>query len=147
MKRTVLAFALIFLIAASGLALAHSGRTDVYGGHWDHKSGTYHYHNNGSGYKAFATPKPSAKTPSKTAAYVEEPAELYGITNKDDVYALNTPSWQSDWNTLFPDEGTPVEIIAVAVDAYGDFWYRLSPKSPKAYVYEGDIDLYGYDGY
>ena len=33
---------LIFLPVAS--LLAHSGRTDKYGGHWDRKTGTYHYH-------------------------------------------------------------------------------------------------------
>ena len=148
MKRTIFALALIAMIAASGLALAHPGRTDAYGGHWDHQKGTYHYHNNGTGYKAFATPKPSTKkSSSKTATFVEEAAELYGITNKADVYALNSPSWEADWNMLFPDAGSPVEIIAVAVDEYGDYWYRLYPKSPKAYVYERDIELIEYDGY
>lgn len=25
-------------------SLAHSGRTDAYGGHFNHSTGTYHYH-------------------------------------------------------------------------------------------------------
>ena len=35
---------LVFLLTG---VVAHSGRTDANGGHWNRKTGTYHYHNGG----------------------------------------------------------------------------------------------------
>ena len=35
---------LIFLLISTSLAFSHSGRTDRYGGHWNRKTNTYHYH-------------------------------------------------------------------------------------------------------
>lgn len=46
-----LAALLLALTAALGtpsIALAHSGRTDAAGGHWETATGTYHFHNGGS---------------------------------------------------------------------------------------------------
>ena len=43
MKR-FLAFLLAFLLLLSPTVLAHSGRTDANGGHFDHATGEYHYH-------------------------------------------------------------------------------------------------------
>lgn len=37
-------FCFILFISICGLAFAHSGRLDESGGHWDHSTGTYHYH-------------------------------------------------------------------------------------------------------
>ena len=44
MKKFIFFLLSFSLIAASG---AHSGRTDVYGGHNDYSNGNYHYHNSG----------------------------------------------------------------------------------------------------
>jgi hypothetical protein len=40
------AIIIVLCIFSIGFAdtLAHSGRTDSYGGHWNRKKGTYHYH-------------------------------------------------------------------------------------------------------
>lgn len=46
MKKIILVY--IVLINVFTLSLAHSGRTDSNGGHWDHSTGEYHYHNGGS---------------------------------------------------------------------------------------------------
>lgn len=43
MKR-FLAFVLAFLLLLSPTVLAHSGRTDANGGHYDRSTGEYHYH-------------------------------------------------------------------------------------------------------
>lgn len=40
-KRLIASLLLILLISP---AAAHSGRTDANGGHWDHSTGEYHYH-------------------------------------------------------------------------------------------------------
>jgi hypothetical protein len=49
MRTLALALALAFLLSSS-IAAAHSGGTDRDGGHYDHKTGIYHYHNPKPGY-------------------------------------------------------------------------------------------------
>lgn len=39
---------IIFLLTLTVLCFAHSGRTDANGGHFDHSTGEYHYHNGNS---------------------------------------------------------------------------------------------------
>ena len=41
-------FICILLVICLTNAIAHSGRTDSNGGHWNRKTGTYHYHNGGT---------------------------------------------------------------------------------------------------
>ena len=41
---------LLCSILFSTTVFAHPGRTDENGGHWDHSTGTYHYHNGGESY-------------------------------------------------------------------------------------------------
>lgn len=41
---------LLCSILFSTTVFAHPGRTDENGGHWDHSTGTYHYHNGGKSY-------------------------------------------------------------------------------------------------
>jgi hypothetical protein len=45
MKKIAIALALAYLLSLSGIVYAHSGGTDANGGHWNHKTGEYHYHN------------------------------------------------------------------------------------------------------
>jgi hypothetical protein len=45
MKKPALILLVAFCIINMGVANAHSGRTDCYGGHWQRTTGTYHYHN------------------------------------------------------------------------------------------------------
>lgn len=44
MRKRLLAFLLAFLLLLSPAALAHSGKTDANGGHYDRSTGKYHYH-------------------------------------------------------------------------------------------------------
>ena len=44
MRKRLLAFLLAFLLLLSPTALAHSGKTDANGGHYDRSTGEYHYH-------------------------------------------------------------------------------------------------------
>ena len=47
--KKIVSILLLITVLLSMLAFAHSGRTDSYGGHWNHSTGTYHYHH---GYSA-----------------------------------------------------------------------------------------------
>lgn len=53
---------LSFTLCLSSVAFAHPGRTDAYGGHYDRKTGLYHYHNSGT----VSAPKTTTTTPSVT---------------------------------------------------------------------------------
>lgn len=44
MGKRLLAFLLAFLLLLSPTVLAHSGKTDANGGHYDRSTGEYHYH-------------------------------------------------------------------------------------------------------
>lgn len=43
----------LFLFAINNLLFAHSGNTDSKGGHYNHETGEYHYHNSSSGVLPF----------------------------------------------------------------------------------------------
>jgi peptidoglycan hydrolase CwlO-like protein len=45
MKQKIILITVIILTFMNTFSLAHQGRTDRYGGHYDHSTGTYHYHN------------------------------------------------------------------------------------------------------
>lgn len=44
MRKRLLAFLFAFLLLLSPTVLAHSGKTDANGGHYDRSTGEYHYH-------------------------------------------------------------------------------------------------------
>ncbi|MCD1653106.1 YHYH domain-containing protein [Treponema zuelzerae] len=56
MKKSLMV--LLFLSVCATLTFGHSGRTDANGGHYNRKTGTYHYHNGGKS----STPSEKAKT-------------------------------------------------------------------------------------
>ena len=68
MKR--LALVLCVLMMAVSSALAHSGGTDSSGGHWNHKTGEYHYHH---GYGAHQHPNGVCPYTKKAAASSDKP--------------------------------------------------------------------------
>ena len=56
----------VFLVASSLTADAHPGRTDRYGGHYNRKTGEYHYHNSGySGRSTSSTKSTKKRTTTK----------------------------------------------------------------------------------
>lgn len=54
---------LSFTLCLSSVAFAHPGRTDAFGGHYDRKTGLYHFHNSGTA-SLPKTTTPSATTPT-----------------------------------------------------------------------------------
>ena len=44
MKRKIVLIIMSIMLLINTFSLAHSGRTDAYGGHYNHSTGTYHYH-------------------------------------------------------------------------------------------------------
>lgn len=72
--KKVLTFTISFMLCLSlcGLVFAHPGRLDENGGHWDHSTGTYHYH----------TGENAGKKQSSTNSY-----DYYYDEDDDDYYS------------------------------------------------------------
>lgn len=81
---------LILSILISSYALSHPGRLDSSGGHWNRKTGTYHYHratsssyNSSSATTKTASTKSTTIQPNKTI--VKKP-----LMSEDDIYTRLT---------------------------------------------------------
>jgi hypothetical protein len=62
MKKSIALFAL--LVFAATALFSHSGGLDSNGGHWDRKSGTYHYHRSPGYTPTTVAPTTTTTTPS-----------------------------------------------------------------------------------
>ncbi len=94
-KRRIMAALVAFLCIFPVLCFAHSGRTDANGGHYNRKTGEYHYHNGGSS-KSTKTTKKTVKpvmviTGASSQMLVGEDAAL--ACTVDGV--LGTITWSS----------------------------------------------------
>ena len=61
-------------------AYTHSGRTDANGGHYNRKTGEYHYHNSGRSRSSGSTNRTTRRTnttTTKSAALMSYPAEFF----------------------------------------------------------------------
>ena len=85
------------LVVISNNVYTHSGRTDKYGGHHDHKNGGYHYHNPGT------VPRPTTPTPSRTTT--PDLSVLLSEGNKP-----YTPT-RLEWLALDLNAGIPISPI------------------------------------
>ena len=82
---------LIFLIAVISNVLAHPGRTDSNGGHWNRKTGEYHYHNgestgkssSGSSAKSEYEPFTPPYEPPTENPYKEDPPNTGSVVQED----------------------------------------------------------------
>lgn len=117
MKKRVFALLMVLILAVTGVAAAHSGRTDSSGGHKDNQNksglGSYHYHCGGhpphlhSGgvcpYSSAskATPKPTAKPAAQpTQAISAASVAQSGTKSSYDVSEI-------DVGTLIPEDLLP----------------------------------------
>lgn len=86
MKRKILsavALLIAILCIPAAVAFAHSGGTDENGGHWDHSTGTYHYHH---GY-------PAHQHPNGVCPYLDDaPEESSESSSPAIVYTSSTSS-------------------------------------------------------
>jgi len=76
MERTKNIFIAAVLITVTSLTLlyGHSGRTDANGGHYDRKTGTYHYHNSGTRTATPAYTQPASSPTNNRLESLRTPA-------------------------------------------------------------------------
>lgn len=79
-KPIVLVVVLLFLFFSVSVAFSHSGRTDAQGGHYNRKTGEYHYHNKGiSGTNL----KPSQTESDRSTASSSIPSDLRSLASDE----------------------------------------------------------------
>lgn len=80
MKKSIAFFALLIFTATA--LFSHSGGLDSNGGHWDRKSGTYHYHRSPAPvptptYSTTTTTVPQSYAPASIIVFVTKTGEKY----------------------------------------------------------------------
>lgn len=78
---------IIFVVMSSVTVFAHPGRTDANGGHYDRKTGAYHYHNGGSSGSSSSSSSGSNSS-SSSSSYSSTPKTVYA----SEVTVPNIPS-------------------------------------------------------
>lgn len=105
MKR-ILALVIAILVSLSIVTLAHPGRTDSNGGHYNRKTGEYHYHNGGPAYNSSSSKSTSSYSEDTKKIQLRliqlgyDPGTPDGIMGGKTVSAIKR--FQSD-NGLIPD--------------------------------------------
>lgn len=99
MKKPILLI-LALILALSATALAHPGRTDENGGHYDHQSGGYHYHH---GYEAHQHTGGSCPYDFDDKTGENSGSSSFGDSSSSDT-GTNPPSSEDDdsaWNIFW----------------------------------------------
>ncbi len=82
-KRIFLVFIVALLFLLTITVLAHSGRTDANGGHWDRSTGTYHFHTGEHAGKGFSSDSSSSEYVPFTPPYEPPTENPYRADNND----------------------------------------------------------------
>ena len=131
--------AISITLLCTSIGLAHPGRTDSNGGHWNHKEGTYHYHS-APGKNASATRKPAAQATPKPDSRPEDiyVDVWYGETSEDNVYIYEYASFDANTLTTIKKAGTEIVVVDVVEDEeYDDiWWYVVWFNGEEGYVLE-----------
>ena len=100
MKKKILG--VLILAFVSMLMFTHSGRTDSKGGHWNRKTGTYHYHNSKPS-KSGGGSGPGCRMFSATEKVVEDEIIYITVYNLAESKLIEVPygynNWQDFWNS------------------------------------------------
>lgn len=97
MKNIVKIFSTVILVFMLSItAFAHPGRTDANGGHYDRKTGTYHYHNGGSSSSSSSSSSYNFNyDPPFTPPYKSYSSSTYSKSNNNSSSTPNTSSQSS----------------------------------------------------
>lgn len=68
---------IVVSVLVPSICLSHSGRTDANGGHYNRKSGEYHYHNGGRAASPSTSASESSKDPQSQTVYVTRTGKKY----------------------------------------------------------------------
>ncbi len=104
-KFKVLAIITIAVTLNSSIAFAHSGRTDSNGGHYNRKTGEYHYHNGGSATKSSlsSTSSSSKSTSTSTKTAAKSSVRYTNLTvNGENVNLDTKPFIDENGRTMVP---------------------------------------------
>lgn len=78
-KRVAMVAVMLLMLLTSSMVLAHPGRTDSNGGHWNRKEGTYHYHNGGGSSGGGGSSKGTSKSTKKSTITITGSKESMAV--------------------------------------------------------------------
>lgn len=103
--KTVSVFVLTCLLTFSGfLADAHPGRTDSNGGHWNRKTGEYHYHNSGYTKSTRSKQTSTKSTAKKTTSTVKKSSSASAKPSNPQTASANANEKLKANNFFLADE-------------------------------------------
>lgn len=173
MKKRLVSLVLVFVFAISSNALAHSGRTDKNGGHWDRKNGTYHYHNGGSSgsssssssgsssgsgsrsnsvsatQRSTAVPVSSTPRPTTAPAHLlsADREMLYGKTNTAGINLRASNTSKSEKVGYIQAKGTAFEILDLVETGTNTVWYQIWYEGKAVYIFGEYVELISLEDY
>lgn len=120
MKKTYQIFIVTAFVVATSLTLyAHSGRTDSSGGHYDRKTGVYHYHNSGS--SSYSAPQPVTSTAStQPSKSYSEPNMATTLKEQTKPIRIKENHWQVALNNKLFKGKLEVTVSTGRVDIVTD---------------------------
>ena len=128
---------LIYLLLSLGvinLSFAHSGRTDSSGGHNDHSTGTYHYHN--SGFSSYLPSKSNTDNTSKRLTKYSPVTKVKQTKKTTDLWNSN-PKWNPNPNWILLGENSSatfyidLETLDKDSNGYVYFWSMADFFEPQ----------------
>ena len=108
------------LLFSAVWAWTHSGRTDKYGGHYNRKTGTYHYHNSGTVQRSTTPSKPTVSTATPKTVTVDI-VEFQNLKNQ--ILKLTTEVNQLKWQVKDLHFMTETLRIPIVDKDEGHFYY------------------------
>ena len=130
MKKVIIGLLLFSLIIIS--VYAHSGRTDANGGHWNHKTGEYHYHS--GGYDQSSKPDSYAynENDDENDGYMTFAERLAKSTERkksvEEKFNREHPEYQQNSNSTSSSSSLP--SLELGESVYNSFTYVTEPHEP-----------------
>ena len=136
MKRIIAFLLCLVLVCLPASSLAHSGRTDSGGGHWNHSTGEYHYHHGHPAHQhTFGVcPYSSEKSSDSTNTYTDSKYskdEWEGIpapTHEETRFHVGSPLEKTYYEGY--DDGYLTGYKLAQETAYADGWKAATPLVP-----------------
>lgn len=111
-RRAALCIAVLLVLFIPMDGLAHSGRTDSNGGHYNRKTGEYHYHNSGNSSKKSNKSSSGSSSKKKSTSSGSSSSNSSSAVTKSDAIPVTRVELSTDSQLVQP--GAVVEFKAIA---------------------------------
>lgn len=125
---------------------AHSGRTDANGGHWNRKTGEYHYHSGENSQKSTSRSYNSDKDEDKSDGYLTFAERLEKSNERkqavEEKFNREHPEYQQNSNSNSTSSSSSLPSLELDKSVYEPFTYVTEPPEPldKQNTKNDDVD-------